>query len=99
MSDLIRQLMKERQDAMLATGEGPVDMDNYDESIQEQMAAPEGAEELLALYEQILGPSMARQILDQYLSGGGQTMQMGMEQPMPEQPMSPMISSVAQLDR
>ena len=101
MSDRIRQLMKERQDSMLAAeGAQPLDLDNYDQSISDQMAPtsqPAPANSLMQTLESLLGPAMASQILEQYMDE--QNMQEAMNEGDGSDLMRPMISSVTQLDR
>jgi hypothetical protein len=111
MSDRIRRMMKERQDAMLAAAQAsrPVDLDNYEKSIKEQMAGdmqanemspiPGTQDEIMAAYEALLGPSMAKQIVEQYLTRSGRNLQQEMGSGDDAALMRPMISSVMQLDR
>lgn len=111
MSSLIRRMMKQRQDAMLAAAKNarPIDLDQYEDSIQEQLQdaiaqdqlspIPFGQENLEDLYGYLLRPSMASQIVDQYTRAARNNLQTELSAGDPDQLMRPMISSVMQLDR
>ena len=111
MSSRIRQLMRMRQDAMLAAAQNarPIDLDQYREGLQEQLQdavaqdqlspVPLGRETLEDLYGYLLAPSMASQIVDQYARSARNTIQNDFNQGDPDRLMRPMISSVVQLDR
>lgn len=111
MSNMIRRLMKQRQDAMLAAAQDarPIDLDRYNESIQDQLKhaieqdqlspIPFGQENLEDLYGYLLRPSMASQMVDQYMNAARNNLQDEVSAGDREQLMRPMISSVMQLDR
>lgn len=111
MSSRIRQLMKMRQDAMLAAAENarPIDLDQYREGLQEQLQQaiaqdqlspiPLGEDTLQDLYGYLLAPSMASRMVDQYARSARNTIQNDLTQGDPDRLMRPMISSVMQLDR
>lgn len=56
-------------------------------------------EDLKALYTDLFGPSMAQQIIEQYVKGAEKTVQQSMEAGDTSGVMRPMIRSVMQLDR
>jgi hypothetical protein len=111
MSNMIRRMLKQRQDAMLAAARNsrPIDLDQYEESIQQQLQdaieqdqlspIPFGQENLEDLYGYLLRPSMASQMVDQYMRASRNNLQSEMNAGDREQLMRPMISSVMQLDR
>jgi hypothetical protein len=111
MSDRIRKMLKERQDAELAFARfrRPIDLDQAQESLQgnydlaqlQNELSPIKADDdvLKSLYSSILGPSMAQQIIEQYLSNAGRTIQQDIGEGEGANLMRPMISSVMQLDR
>lgn len=110
MSDRIRDLMKQRQDSMYALAEArrPIDLDDaranlqgqYEMAKQQNDLSPIRVDDdmLRSLYEQILGPSMASQILEQYMSGARSNLQKEIASG-EASGMRPMVNSVMQLDR
>lgn len=111
MSDRIRRMLRARQDAMLAMAQAnrPIDLDRYREGIQEQLAQailadqmspiPLGEERLARMYGPLLGQSMSRELLDRYAAQQQRTLQNQMSDGENKELMSPMISSIMQLDR
>jgi hypothetical protein len=111
MSDRLRRLMRARQNAMLEAAQArrPIDLEHLRDQVGEQLERdyfldqlspiPLGADRLQDMYAPMFEKSMARQILEQYLSGRARTMQQEMAQSGGSSLMSPMISSVVQLDR
>lgn len=111
MSDRIRRMLRARQDAMLAMAQAnrPIDLDYAREGIREQLEQailadqmspiPLGEERLARMYGPLLGQSMSRELLDRYAAQQRRTLQDEMAQGENRELMSPMISSVMQLDR
>ena len=104
MSDTIRQLLMERQarrpiylDTAASLGmDRAKGWDRFEEQVS-PILGPEGG--LSSLYEALIGHSMGRQILEQYMNGAERNIQQSLNQGDPSQLMRPMISSVMQLDR
>lgn len=104
MSSTIRQILMERQ------GRRPIDLetaaslgmdqakglDRFEEQVS-PISGPDGG--MASLYQALLGDSMARQILEQYMNGAEKNLQQSLNSGDSSQLMRPMISSVMQLDR
>jgi hypothetical protein len=111
VSNRIRELLRARQDAMLAMAKAsrPIDLDDYREDLREQLAqailadrmspVPLGEERLTRMYAPLMGQSMSRQLLERYAAQQRRTLQNEMAQGGSPELMAPMISSVMQLDR
>ena len=95
MSDAIRQLLRERQQG------GVPDMKTaFARAAQENAVDPIPLPDEMVqdLYDSLFGPSMARQIVDQYQGYQQQSNLQSMVGGQP-QAMSPMVKSITQLDR
>lgn len=114
MSDRVRSLrdmLKQRQEAELAIAKAnrPIDMNQARESLQGSYALAKHQNDLSpiqvdddtlkSLFNRLLGPSMAQQVIDQYLSSAGRTIQENIGDDETANLMRPMIASVLQLDR
>jgi hypothetical protein len=103
MSETIRALLRERQAGR------PIDLPAADATMGQayhqfarnvaESPIPLDENMLESLYDSMLGPSMASQILDQYGNWRERTLQNALNQGDEGQLMRPMISSVMQLDR
>lgn len=103
MSDRIRQLMQMRQ------GGRPIDLDDYRADIKQQLVkaieqdrlspVPLGQDQIMRAYASLLGPSMANQIVQQYMNSSQRDLQKSMSDGDDSGLMRPMIASVMQLDR
>jgi hypothetical protein len=103
MSDTIRALLREKQAGR------PIDLNAaeagmgqmFSKMARENAASPIPMDEgmMESLYESLLGPTMASQILDQYGNWRERTLQNALNQGDEGQLMRPMIRSVMQLDR
>lgn len=87
----------------------PIDMDNYRADLREQLAEaimqdqlspiPLGKDRIMRAYSSLIGPSMAGQIVKQYMNAAERNIQRQISQGDDSHLMRPMISSVIQLDR
>lgn len=103
MSDTIRALLRERQAGR------PIDLpvaeadmgQAYHQFARNAAASPIPLDQnmLESLYDSMLGPTMASQILEQYGNWRERTLQRALNQGDEGQLMRPMIASVMQLDR
>lgn len=111
MSNRIRQLMQMREQALLAEARAnrPIDLDDYRADLQAQLEEalqadrlspiPLGRDQILQAYSSLLGPSMARRIVEQSMRASQNDIQKSVGSGDVGQLMRPMISSVVQLDR
>lgn len=100
MSDLIRALLARRQGSL---GGSEMDLDNQSRSMQEQIAMAVEAglispEELMRAGLLPSG-SIGQQMMERHMPASGTTIQNELAQGDPSAMMSPMVSSVVQLDR
>jgi hypothetical protein len=103
--------MRMRQDAMLAAARDsrPIDLDDYRSDLKQQLAqaieqdrmspVPLGQDQIMRAYASLLGPSMANQIVQQFMNSSQRDLQKSMSEGDDAQLMRPMIASVMQLDR
>ena len=111
MSSRLRTMMRLRQEAELAAAmaQRVGNLDDYRSQIQETVrdhldrdryeAVPLGEDALMRLYEPLLGESLARRLLESYAAADRRTIQASIADNDQAGLMSPMISSVMQLDR
>lgn len=103
MSDTIRALLRERQAGRpidLPAAEAGMTKAYHDFARNNaQSPIPIDQTMLESLYDSLLGPSMASQILEQYGNWRERTLQRALNQGDEGQLMRPMIASVMQLDR
>ncbi len=93
-----------------ARGSRPIDLDDYREDIQRQLAQaiqedrlsqiPLGKEQMMRAYAPLLGgQTMAGRLVQQYMNAARQDLQQSLSEGDDSQLMRPMIASVMQLDR